>query len=212
MRPTRRDLLALTAGLAAAPALAQTPGQTPAAATSAAELTSVTLTTPLGRVVFGLETRRAPLTSANFLKYVDLKLYDGATFYRASRPPGSVADNFGLVEGGLQSDPAKVLAPIPHESTRVTGLAHVDGTISMARYAPGTAQGDFFVCLGDQAYLDADQKDASAVGFAAFGRVTEGMAVMKQILTMPVDPNRGEGAMKEELLVNPVPILTARRT
>lgn len=200
---TRRDLLALAAALAASPALAQPP-----LAQSVAETTPVALTTPLGRIVIALETKRAPITSANFLRYVDRKLYDGAAFYRASRPPNATADDYGLVQGGLQNDPKKVLPPIAHESTQKTGLSHVDGTISMGRHAPGTAQADWFICLGEQAYLDADAKQP---GFAAFGRVTEGLEVVKQILVMPVDPAKGTGSMKGEMLKTPVPITRARR-
>jgi len=197
----RRDVAALLAALAAAPARAET----------APDATPVALTTPLGRIVLTLESRRAPITAGNFLTYVDRRLYDGASFYRASRPPGSTADDFGLVQGGLQNDPKKVLAPIAHESTLMTGLSHQNGTISMGRNAPGTAQADWFICLGEQAYLDADPNDPQRVGFAAFGRVTEGLEIVKKILVMPVDPTRGEGSMKGEMLQTPVPILTARR-
>ena len=197
---SRRDLLALAAALAASPALAQT--------AAAPDTTAVGLTTPLGRIIVALETRRAPITSANFLRYVDGKLYDGATFFRASRPKGSARDDAGLVEAGLSNHPEKLLAPIAHESTAQTGLSHIDGTISIARNAPGTAQADFFICLGDQTYLDAT---ATQPGFAAFGHVTEGLEIVKQIMVMPTDPEKGVGAMRGEMLVNPVPITAARR-
>jgi peptidyl-prolyl cis-trans isomerase A (cyclophilin A) len=196
----RRDLLALAAALTATPAAAQE--------RIAPETTPVVLTTPLGRIVLALETRRAPITSANFLAYVDKKLYDGASFYRASRPPNATSDNYGLVQGGLRNLPERLLAPIAHESTTQTGLRHVNGTISMGRNAPGTAQADWFICLGDQPYLDADDQQP---GFAAFGRVTAGLEVVKQILVAPVDPNEGTGSMKGEILRDPVPIITARR-
>lgn len=203
---TRRDLLALAASLAAAPALAQTPAPPSGGAT-----TPVALTTPLGRIVLLLEVARAPVTSGNFLRYVDRKLYDGASFYRASRPKGATGDDFGLVQGGLRNDLQKVLAPIAHESTLMTGLKHVNGTISMARNAPGTAQADWFICLGDQPYLDAVPNDPAQPGFAAFGHVAEGLEIVKQILVLPTDPNQGEGPMRGEMLAAPVPILTARR-
>jgi peptidyl-prolyl cis-trans isomerase A (cyclophilin A) len=196
---TRRDLLALAAALAASPALAQ--GTEPATS-------SVALSTPLGRIVVALETQRAPITSGNFLRYVDRKLFDGASFYRASRPPGATTNDHGLVQGGLRNEPKKLLAPIAHESTLQTGLSHVDGTISMGRNAPGTAQADWFICLGSETYLDAD---ATQPGFAAFGHVTEGLEIVKQILVMPTDPDKGTGAMKGEMLLQPVPITTVRR-
>ena len=195
----RRDLLALAAALTAAPALAQE---------AAPETTPVALTTPLGRIVIALEARRAPITSANFLRYVDKQLYDGASFYRASRPPNSTSDSYGLAQGGLRNLPERLLPPIAHESTRQTGLRHVNGTISMGRNAPGTAQADWFICLGDQPYLDADDQQP---GFAAFGQVTEGLELVKQILVLPVDPSQGSGSMKGEILQNPVPITTVRR-
>jgi peptidyl-prolyl cis-trans isomerase A (cyclophilin A) len=200
---TRRDLIAFAAALAASPAWAEAP--------AAPDTVDVALTTPLGRIVFRLETKKAPITAGNFLRYVDRKLFDGAAFYRGSRPEGSQMDNFGFVQGGLQNDPKKVLPPIAHESTLKTGLSHTDGVVSMARYAPGTAQAEFIVCLGDQTYLDADPKDPANVGFAAFGHVAEGLEVVKQILVQPKDPTKGEGPMKGEILARPVPILTARR-
>lgn len=154
---------------------------------------------------------KAPVTVGNFLKYVDRKLYDGAAFYRASRPAGATATDYGVVQGGLQNDPKKVLAPIAHESTLKTGLKHLDGTISMGRRAPGTAQADWFICVGDQPYLDADPNDPKNPGFAAFGKVVEGMEVVQQILGLPVSPTAGVGAMKGEMLAKPVPITSARR-
>lgn len=195
----RRDLLALAAALAASPAFAQSEGFA---------TTPVALTTPLGRIVIALETQRAPITSANFLRYVDQKLYDGASFYRASRPPNATSDSYGLVQGGLRNLPERLLPPIAHESTKQTGLRHLNGTISMGRNAPGTAQADWFICLGDQRYLDADDQQP---GFAAFGQVTEGLEIVKQILVMPTDPDAGTGSMKGEILRDPVAITTARR-
>jgi peptidyl-prolyl cis-trans isomerase A (cyclophilin A) len=209
---TRRRLLAAAVFLAAAwPAAAQGPAAAPASPpTAAAGLVRVALTTSEGVIVLDLDQARAPVTVGNFLKYVDRKLYDGAAFYRASTAPGGPKD-YGLLQGGLQNDPKKVLPPIAHESTLKTGLSNTDGTIAMGRHAPGTAQADWFICVGDQTYLDADPKDPKTPGFAAFGHVVEGMDVVKKILAMPVDPNRGEGSMKGEMLVRPVKILTARR-
>ena len=203
MIPTRR-LVAATAlfatTLLVAPALAQEPKPNP----------KVALTTADGVIVLELYADKAPITVANYLKYVDRKLYDGATFYRASRPPGATGPaDYGVLQGGLQNDPKKVLPPIAHESTLKTGLKHVDGTISMGRHAPGSAQADWVICVGDQPYLDA--VDAKTPGFAAFGRVVEGMDVVRKILSGDRDPKKGEGAMKGEMLVKPVPIQTARR-
>jgi peptidyl-prolyl cis-trans isomerase A (cyclophilin A) len=171
----------------------------------------VVIATSEGAMTLELFADKAPITTANFLKYVDRKLYDGAKFYRASKPKGQVANDYGTVQGGLQNDPKKVLPPIAHESTLKTGLKHTDGTISMGRHAPGTAQADWFICIGDMPYLDADPKDPANPGFAAFGHVVDGMPVAQAILGLPTDPNAGVGAMKGEMLVKPVRIVSIRR-
>jgi peptidyl-prolyl cis-trans isomerase A (cyclophilin A) len=212
----RRTVLALSAAFAlSASAQAQIPAQTPAPATApatAAANPQVRIHTAAGDIVVELAVDKAPITAKNFLKYVDRGLYNGATFYRASRPKGYTATDYGSIQGGLQNDPKKVLPPIAHEPTTKTGLKHENGTISMGRHAPGSAQADWFICVGDMTYLDADPKDPKKTpGFAAFGHVVSGMDVVQKILGMPTDPNRGEGAMKGEMLVKPVKIVSARR-
>ena len=194
-------LSGLTAAGLAAPALAQDAKPNP----------RVVITTTEGTMTLELYPDKAPITVANFLKYVDRKLYDNSKFYRASKPPGQAANDYGSIQGGLQNDPKKVLPPIAHESTLKTGLKHVDGTISMGRHAPGTAQADWFICIGDMPYLDADPKDPSNPGFAAFGRLVDGKPVAMAILGKPTDPNAGVGAMKGEMLLHPVKIISIRR-
>ena len=210
----RRTLLGLsTATLLATTAWAQAPTSAPAIAPAppAKPNPRVKLETAQGVIVLELYPDKAPITVANYLKYVDRGLFNGAVFYRASRPPGYTATDYGTVQGGLQNDPKKVLPPIRHESTLKTGLKHADGTISMGRHAPGTAQADWFICLGDMSYLDADPKDPKKPGFAAFGQVVEGLDVVQKIIALPVDPTRGEGAMKGEMLKAPVKITRASR-
>ena len=198
----RRTLLALSfASWAAAASFAT-------AAHAQAPNPRVVITTTEGVITVELAADKAPITAANFLKYVDRKLYDGATFYRASKPKGQVTSDYGSIQGGLRDDVKKKLPPIAHESTLKTGLKHGDGTISMGRYAPGTAQADWVICVGDMSYLDATATDP---GFAAFGHVIDGMPVVQQILGMPTDPNKGVGAMKGEILVAPVKIISIRR-
>jgi peptidyl-prolyl cis-trans isomerase A (cyclophilin A) len=213
----RRALLALAlaAGVSAAAHAQQpaAPPATPAPAPAAKPPANpanpqVIITTAVGQIRAELFADKAPITTANFLKYVDRKLYDGVTFYRASKPPGQAANDYGSIQGGLRDDVKKKLPPIAHESTLKTGLKHGDGTLSMGRYAPGTAQADWVICVGDMSYLDATPTDP---GFAAFGQVLDGMAVVQQILGMPTDPTKGVGAMKGEILVKPVKILTIRR-
>lgn len=195
---TKRALIALALSLAAAaPAFAQG-GANP----------HVKMHTAQGDITIELYADKAPITVRNFLHYVDTRRLDGATFYRSSTPPGDKSFDYGILQGGLQGDPKKVFPPIPHESTAKTGLSHTDGTISMTRYAPGTATADFSICVGDQTYLDATPKDP---GYAAFGRVVDGMDVVKKLLAEPRDPNKGVGVMKGEMLAHPVTILSVRR-
>jgi peptidyl-prolyl cis-trans isomerase A (cyclophilin A) len=167
----------------------------------------VQLHTSEGMIVVSLETRRAPLTAANFLRYVDGHRLDGAIFYRAMKlGPGS-----GLIQGGVR-DPKLLLPPIKHESTAETGLSHVDGAIAMARYAPGSAQADFFIIAGAQPGFDAGPNaGGDKLGFAVFGRVVEGMDVVRRILAAPTSPTEGEGVMRGQMLSPPVRILAARR-
>ena len=180
----------------------------PSAPAPAPETVNVTLTTAQGPIVLELEKGRAPLTTANFLRYVDAKKLDGATFYRAAKAP-NVAD-FGLIQFGTKNDPRRTLPPVAHEPTSQTGLSHKSGTISLARGAPGTGAGDFFIMAGDTPSLDA--QPGGDPGFAAFGRVVEGMEVVKAILAAPTDPHQGEGVMKGQYLARPVSIVSARRS
>lgn len=199
-------LLAAIAGpLAASEAPVPPPAPTPAPKT---EL--VALETGQGTIRIAVEVERAPVTAANFLRYVREKRLDGASFYRALRltPDGT----YGLIQGGLKNDPKRVLPPITHEPTTTTGLSHGDGAISMARAAPGTAQGDFFIIVGGLPALYAQSAgDGDTAGYAVFGRVVEGMEVVKAILAAPVDPAAGEGAMKGQMLAAPVRIVRAAR-
>lgn len=183
------------------------------AAAHAQQTTDVVLTTELGEIVIALETERAPVTAANFLRYVDEKRLDGTVFYRAMRLDWGEQPN-GLIQGGTQYDPDRILPPIAHEATHVTGVKHVAGAISMARNEPGSATGDFSIMLSPQPGLDAqpDSEDETfRHGYAAFGRVIRGMDVVRAIFDAPVDPDKGEGWMKGQMLAEPVKILSARR-
>ncbi len=200
----RRDLLAAAGVFAAWPAVAQPPPQ------PAAGLVQVSLTTDKGVILLALEAVRAPLTTANFLRYVDARRYDGASFYRAARAAG--APTVGLIEGGLFGGSAQPFPPIAHESTAATGLAHKDGTISMARKGQGTATSDFFICSGPSSYLDA-HPDAPGdnAGYAAFGQVVAGMEVVRAILAQPTSQEAQNPVMRGQMLSAPVAILQARR-
>jgi peptidyl-prolyl cis-trans isomerase A (cyclophilin A) len=183
------------------------------AAAHAQALTNVVLHTELGDIVIALETERAPITAGNFLRYVDEKRLDGTVFYRAMRLDWGEQPN-GLIQGGTQYDPDRILPPIAHEPTDQTGVKHTLGAISMARLEPGSATGDFSIMLAPQPGLDAqpDSEDENLrLGYAAFGHVVEGMDVVRAIFDAPVDPDRGEGWMKGQMLAQPVKILSARR-
>jgi peptidyl-prolyl cis-trans isomerase A (cyclophilin A) len=168
------------------------------------------MTTGQGGILLELYADKAPLTSANFLRYVDAARYDGGTIYRALHTPGDPAT--GLIQGGARFDPAHPIPPIAHEPTTQTGLRHKDGTISLARRAPGTATSDFFICVGDAPYLDADPTaPGDNLGFAAFGHVVEGMEVARAILALPLSPTAGAPDMVGQMLDPPVPIVGAHR-
>ncbi|WP_374577046.1 peptidylprolyl isomerase [Phenylobacterium sp.] len=199
----RLFLAAFAAAALAASASAQTAPAAPGAV-------RVALDTADGPILVEVYPDKAPITAGNFLRYVDEKRFDGATFYRASKVPN--APEYGLVQGGVQNDPKRVLRPIAHEPTTKTGLSHVDGALSMGRTAPGTATSDFFICVGDMPYMDADPKQpGDNLGFAVFGKVIEGMDTVRTILAEPTSPTAGEGVMKGEILAKPVKIVTARR-
>lgn len=171
-------------------------------------LVHVLMQTSLGDIRLALEEGRAPVTTKNFLRYVDAKRFDGMTFYRAMRLDEE--GKYGLVQGGLRGDPTREFGKIAHEAPGVTGLSHVDGAISMAHLAPGTASSDFFIIIGDLVSLDGKGTPEDP-GYAVFGRVTQGMDVVRAILEQPRDPQAGEGVMKGQMLAPQVKVLSVRR-
>ena len=174
----------------------------------------VRLETDAGNIVLELNGRRAPVTTANFLAYVDQHRFDGITFYRASRTPRRTGQ--GFIQGGIRRNAMLGLPPIEHEPTSRTGLRHTDGAISMARLEPGSAMGDFFIVSGAMPSMDAGNRRPSSgnndsEGYAAFGRVVEGMDVVRRILAGPTIANAGAGAMRGQMLERPVRIVRAVR-
>lgn len=187
----------------------------PLAAGAAPALPRVLLMTGAGPIVIELEVRRAPRSAGDILAYVRGGLYDrGAGFYRVVR-----ADNdhgqppIQVIQGGLlDDDDPRALPPVPHESTGRTGLRHEDGTVSLARGAPGTGGGAaFFICVGRQPGLDQGaRRNPDGQGFAALGRVVHGMETVRAIHAAPTDPERGESYVRDQLLREPVRLLWAR--
>lgn len=169
----------------------------------------VVIKTPRGSIVVELEPRKAPLTTANFLRYVDAKSYDGGTFFRAARTPGVAKD--GTIVGAPDAK-VRPFPPIAHESTTKTGLKHLNGTISLGRFATGTATSNFFICVGDQPYLNANPAaKGDNLGYAAFGRVVEGMGVVEKILSLPTNGDTKFKDQRGQWLKPPVPIVSMRR-
>lgn len=167
---------------------------------------TVILHTEPGDIEVELDAAHAPITAANFLRYVDAKLYDGARFHRtvtlANQPQSPV--KIRVIQAGVDPRRAKdEFPPIKLERTRDTKIQHKDGTISMARDGPDSATGDFFICVGDQPELDfGGKRNPDGQGFAAFGRVVKGMDIVKRIHFGPA---------KEQALTPPIRIESARR-
>ena len=203
----------LLSALAAVPALGQTTTAAPSAAQAPApkeDLVPVAIDTSLGRIVVALDRGHAPITTANFLHYVDTHRFDGQNFYRAMHM--SQADGGGgLIQAGITTDVRKLYPPIAHEPTSQTGLHNVTGAISMANSGPGTARADFFILMSDMPGLDAGGPGGDPNGFAAFGHVIEGMDVAKAIWNAPVSPTKGAESMKGQMLDPPIKILHAER-
>ncbi len=201
-------VLTLALMFVAAPVLAQTAAPAPVAPASA-PLPRVAVDTSVGRFVVEADTVHAPISAGNFLRYVDQRKLDGTDFYRVVK----VADHFGFVQFGSNGDPKRSLPPVKHEPTSVSGLRHLDGTLSTARLAPGTARGEFTVSVGDQPSFDADPaRPGDNLGYAAFGRIVEGMDVVLKVFDAPVSPTATVGgAFKGEVPTAPITILKARR-
>jgi peptidyl-prolyl cis-trans isomerase A (cyclophilin A) len=196
-------LTCLAAPLPAQPASLAEPVQAPAPQD---DLVPVAIDTSLGRIVIALDGGRAPITTANFLRYVDAHRLDGETFYRAMK----MGDG-GLIQGGVRSDARKLFPKIIDEPSSKTGVKNVAGAISMAKNAPDSAQADFFILLSDTPYFDVGSSPDDPNGFSAFGRVTEGMDVVKKIFGSPTSATKGEGVMKGQMLEPPVKIIKAAR-
>jgi peptidyl-prolyl cis-trans isomerase A (cyclophilin A) len=194
----------LLVAFAASPVLAQAPAAN-------ADLVPVAINTSLGRIVVALDRAHAPVTTANFLHYVDTHRFDGQNFYRAMHVADANGADGGLIQGGITTDARKLFPPIAHEPTTTTGLHNVAGAISMANAGPGTARADFFILVSDMPGLDANGPGGDANGFAAFGHVIEGMDVVRKIWSSPVSATEGAGVMKGQMLDPKIKIISAER-
>lgn len=151
-------------------------------------LPRVIIQTAMGDIEVEIDSVHAPITAANFLRYVDLGFYRFGRFHRTVRDdnqPGNKV-KIAVVQAGLDSLRVKDFPPIRLERTSLTKLSHKDGTISMARDGPDTATSDFFICVGDQPSLDfGGKRNPDGQGFGAFGRVVMGMDVVRKIHQAP---------------------------
>jgi peptidyl-prolyl cis-trans isomerase A (cyclophilin A) len=167
----------------------------------------VVIETTLGEIEVELDAARAPVTVANFLRYVDAGYYTGGVFHRTVKlKPDNQPNNtvkIEVIQAGPNPERKELFPAILLERTSKTGLRHVDGAISMARSEPDSAQGDFFICIGPQPELDfGGKRNPDGQGFAAFGRVVRGMDAVRKIHQSPVEAQH---------LTPPVKILRIRR-
>ena len=173
----------------------------------------VVLKTDLGNIVIEVYTEKAPLTAADFLYYVDNELYDGEGFYRVVRPETDPrGDGMELIQGGLLGlEP--VTALVDHESTKMTGLSHTDGAISMARNEPGTGSAAFFfISIGDNTSLDfGGSRNPDGQGYAVFGQVVKGMDVVRAIQRREANGENENPQTQGQYLTVPVKIIKAKR-
>jgi peptidyl-prolyl cis-trans isomerase A (cyclophilin A) len=164
--------------------------------------------TALGAFVIEVDPVVAPLTVANYLAYVDGHHLDGGSVYRivtlANQAP-ETRYKIEVIQWGMnrKDDQPDVFPPIAHETTRDTGLRHLDGTVSMARNVPGSASAEFFICIGDQPELDfGGRRNPDGQGFAAFGRVVDGQAVVHALFKQ---------AGPQQFLPQPIPVRAVTR-
>jgi peptidyl-prolyl cis-trans isomerase A (cyclophilin A) len=164
---------------------------------------TILISTGLGEIYVRLDLKRAPVTSSNFLRYIDAGLFDSTCFYRVVRTDNQPKDSIliEVIQGGRYENEENGFDPVIHETTRMTGVHHKDGTISMARSKPGSATSEFFICIGDQPELDyGGKRNPDGQGFAAFGRVIRGMKVVRKIHSI----NASDQYLSEPVLINSI--------
>ena len=168
--------------------------------------------TEKGAIEVDVDTVHAPITAANFLKYVDGGFYNGGTVNRAVRPDNTVRHDVEIQVIQFQIATARrpdQFPPITLERTSVTGLKHIDGALSMARTGPDTATASFSIVIGNQPEMDfGGRRNPDGQGFAVFGRVVRGMDVVRAIQASTTGP---EGPYGSESLVPPIRVLGASR-
>lgn len=173
----------------------------------------VLLVTEEGPVTIELYTEAAPVSAGDFLRYLKSGLLEKSVFYRVVRPDNdNGSPTITVVQGGLLAED-EYLAPVKHETTAETGLAHTHGAVSLARFEPGTGGASaFFICIGDNPGLDfGGLRNPDGLGFAVFGKVVSGMDVIVNINSLPGVLETDDPYVRGQLLKKPVRILAAKR-
>ena len=183
-----------------------------AACAQDSDTVTVDMRTEAGDITIELYPGRAPVTVENFLRYVDGGHYDGATFYRTVTHENDNGNpRIEVIQGGIRGEAP--FDPIAHEDTEQTGIRHTDGVISMARDGVGTASSEFFIVIGDQPGLDKGEvRNPDRQGFAAFGRVIDGMDVVKTIHRSSADAPSDSAYTAGQIIEDPVVITSVRRS
>ena len=176
----------------------------------------VQIKTSVGNITVALYADKAPVTVANFLRYVDDKRYDNGSFYRVVRMDNQATSpvKIEVIQGGVHDDSSKIMPPIAQETTNKTGILHLDGTISLARGKPESGASEFFICINPQPELDfGGKRNPDGQGFAAFGKVTKGMEVVRKIQQGETGTPGATNAYSnpKQLLLKPVVIKSVRR-
>mgnify|MGYP001224688141 FL=1 len=174
--------------------------------------TNIAFKTSRGDIIIELYNQVAPITVDNFLRHLDGGYYDGSSFYRTvTHQNDNGSPKIEVIQGGL-GDIDKPFPAISHESTNITKLKHEDGTISMSRGEVNSATSDFFICIGSQQGLDfGGERNNDGQGFAAFGKVIEGMDIVRDINGMPSNKKTDNEYVKGQMINNPIIIEKAIR-
>ncbi len=175
---------------------------------SGEDIVKIRLETNIGSIDIELYRKKAPKTVANFLKYLEAGHYDGGSFQRIVRHDNdNGSPKIAVIQGRARED-AKRLAPIALETTEMTGIKHLNGTISMARDKPDSALDDFFITVGAQPSLDfGGQRNKDGLGFAAFGAVVDGMKIVKSINNTRDTKEVDDPYLKGQILKQPIVII-----
>jgi len=178
-----------------------------------ADAVNVLMTTSLGEIEMEIDMDAAPITATNFMRLVDGGHMDGGSFYRAVSPENDNGSPvISVIQGGL-GDAEGPFPPIAHETTADTGLLHLDGAVSMAHAGVGTASTELFICIGDQPALDfGATRNPDGQGFAVFGRVVNGLDVVKAIHAQPAETPTESAYMAGQILEESVAIISIRRS